>query len=154
MRISVIGAGAASAELEAIAEEVGREIALAGAVLVCGGLGGVMAAAARGAAEAGGLTVGLLPGSDASAANPWIGLPLPTGMGEGRNVLVVRAADAVIAVGGAWGTLSEIAFGKVLGRPTVTLAEPPASGLGLPSAADAAGAVSWALEAARRPRGR
>lgn len=107
--------------LLADAEAVGRGVAAAALVLVTGGLGGVMAAAARGAANAGGLVVGLLPGDAASDANPWVGVALPTGMGQGRNVLVVRGAEAVVAVGGSWGTLAEVALAKRLAKPVVSL---------------------------------
>lgn len=151
-RIAVCGAGEELATLNEMAEEVGREIAAAGGVLVCGGLGGVMAAAARGAALGGGLTIGVLPGRTAAAANPFISLPLPTGMGEGRNVLVVRFADAVIAIGGEWGTLSEIALARKIGIPVVVLAPTLARGLGLDEAATPAEAVRLALAAARSAR--
>jgi uncharacterized protein (TIGR00725 family) len=151
--IAVCGAGREQPALEASAEAVGRLLAEAGAVLVCGGLGGVMAAAARGAAQAGGLTVGVLPGRLATDANPWIALPLPTAMGEGRNVLVVRFADAVIAIGGEWGTLSEIALARKIGRDVVLLdPSPAASHLGLHTARDPEAAVRDALAAARRSR--
>jgi uncharacterized protein (TIGR00725 family) len=96
-------------------------LAEAGAVVVCGGLGGVMEAACRGAAEAGGLTVGLLPGDNRAAANRWVRVAIPTGMGELRNGLVVRAADVVVAVGGEYGTLSEIALALKIGRPVIGL---------------------------------
>jgi uncharacterized protein (TIGR00725 family) len=98
------------------AENVGRLLAERGAVLVCGGLGGVMEAACRGAKEAGGTTIGILPGSDRSAANPYVDIAIPTGLGEARNALVVRSADALIAVGGAYGTLSEIALALKAGK--------------------------------------
>jgi uncharacterized protein (TIGR00725 family) len=88
-------------------------------VLVCGGLGGVMEAACRGAKSRLGTTVGLLPGSDRGAANGWVDVAVATGMGEMRNALVVRSADAVVAVGGGWGTLSEIAFARKTGKPVV-----------------------------------
>lgn len=153
LRISVIGGSRASDEELALAREVGGSIADAGAVLVCGGLGGVMEAAARGCREAGGRTIGILPGSDPAAANRWIEIPLATGLGEARNTLVVRAGEAVISVGGAWGTLSEIAFAGAIGRPVVTLGRPPAAELGLPDASSAAAAVAWALEAAMEARG-
>jgi len=107
--------------LESLAEEVGRRLAEAGAVVVCGGLGGVMAAACRGAAEAGGLTVGLLPGDDRAAANPWVTVPVATGLEELRNGLVVRTADALVAVGGAYGTLSEVALALKAGKTVVGL---------------------------------
>ncbi len=119
LRIGVLGPGTASAQTLAVAEEVGAEIARRGAVLVCGGLDGVMAAAARGANRAGGLTVGILPGIDAQEANEYIDLPIVTGMGEARNVLVVRSSNAVIAIAGSYGTLSEIAFALKLGVPVV-----------------------------------
>ncbi len=120
-RIAVIGAGQCDKETAQIAEEVGRQIAQAGAWLVCGGLGGVMAAASRGAREAGAHTLGLLPSTDVEQANPWIDIPIVTGLGEGRNLLVVRNADAVIAIGGEWGTLSEIALARKIGRPVILL---------------------------------
>jgi uncharacterized protein (TIGR00725 family) len=119
--VGVCGAGVASGELAGVAEEVGRGLADAGAVLVCGGLGGVMQAASRGAREAGGMTVGLLPGSDRSAGNPWLSVAVATGLGEMRNALLVRSVDVVIAIGGEWGTLSEIAFARKLGKPVVAL---------------------------------
>jgi uncharacterized protein (TIGR00725 family) len=107
--------------VEAACEEVGRLLARAGAILVTGGLGGAMEAASRGAAAEGGLTVGLLPGTSRTAANPYLAVAIPTGMGEGRNVLNVRASDAVIAVAGEFGTLSEIAFALKTGVPVVGL---------------------------------
>ncbi|MEA2672497.1 MAG: hypothetical protein QOG45_2717 [Chloroflexota bacterium] len=119
--VAVCGPGQAGAEEERLAEEVGRRLAEAGAVVLCGGLGGVMAAAARGARAAGGLCVGLLPGDDPQDADPEVGLALPTGLGELRNGLLVRACGAVVAIGGAYGTLSEIGFALRLGRPVVGL---------------------------------
>ena len=119
--VSVVGGSAAGPDLCAAAEEVGRALAEGGAVVVTGGRGGVMEAACRGAKAAGGTTVGILPGDDRSAANPWVDVAVPTGMGEGRNVLVVRAADALVAVGGEYGTLSEIALALKLGKPVVGL---------------------------------
>ena len=117
--IAIVGPGSAqAAELEA-AEEAGAAVAEAGAGLVCGGLGGVMEAACRGARSRGGLTLGLLPGSDREAANGWVVVAVPTGLGEARNALVVRAADAVVAIGGGWGTLSEIALALKTGVPVV-----------------------------------
>ena len=151
-RIAVIGAGEADDVARAEARALGAALAAAGAVLVCGGHGGVMECAARGAAEAGGLTVGILPGSDASEANPWIALPLPTGLGEARNALVVRAAEAVIAVGGEWGTLSEIALARKMGIPVATLGPASVAGLGLPELPDPAAAAAWALERASEGR--
>jgi uncharacterized protein (TIGR00725 family) len=119
--IAVVGPGRAQPREAAWAEEVGAAVAHAGAVLVCGGLGGVMEAACRGARSRGGTTVGLLPGIDRSAANGWVLLAVPTGLGDARNALVVRAADAVVAIGGAWGTLSEIALALKAGKPVIGL---------------------------------
>lgn len=119
--IAVVGPGRADPEELTAAEEVGAGIAAAGAVLVCGGLGGVMEAACRGARSRGGTTVGLLPGLDRGDANGWVQVAVPTGLGEGRNALIVRAADAIVAIGGAWGTLSEIALGVRAGLPVVGL---------------------------------
>ena len=117
--IAIAGPGeAAPWELEA-AEEAGAAVAEAGCGIVCGGLGGVMEAACRGARSRGGLTVGLLPGTDRDAANGWVVVALPTGLGEARNALVVRGADAVVAIGGGWGTLSEIALALKAGIPVV-----------------------------------
>ena len=106
MRIGVIGAGASDPQTDCLAEEVGRLLAEAGAVVVCGGRGEVMAAACRGTKAAGGLTVGILPGGEASEANPYVDVPIVTGLGEARNSIIVRTAQAVIAVGGEYGTLS------------------------------------------------
>jgi uncharacterized protein (TIGR00725 family) len=119
--IAVVGAGAGGADAAELAEAeaAGAAIAAAGATLVCGGLGGVMEAACRGARSRGGMTVGLLPGTDREDANGWVLLALPTGLGEARNALVVRAADALVAIGGGWGTLSEIALALKLGVPVL-----------------------------------
>ncbi len=119
VHIGVVGSGEPNGETDALARRVGADIAGAGAVLVCGGLGGVMASACRGATEAGGVTIGLLPGDDRAAANEWVGLPIATGLGEVRNTLVVRASDALVAIGGEYGTLSEVAFALKVGRPVV-----------------------------------
>jgi len=119
--IAVIGGGSSSRRDEDLAESVGRHLGAAGAIVVCGGLGGVMAGACRGAQQAGGLTVGLLPGLARAEANDWLDVALPTGLGEGRNVLVVRAADAGIAIGGEYGTLSEIGLALRAGVPVVGL---------------------------------
>jgi uncharacterized protein (TIGR00725 family) len=119
--IAVVGPGEASPEELHSAEEVGAGLAAAGAVVVSGGLGGVMEAACRGARSRRGRTLGILPGDDRDAANGWVELAVPTGMGELRNGLVVRAADAVVAIGGGHGTLSEIALALKLGRPVVGL---------------------------------
>jgi uncharacterized protein (TIGR00725 family) len=112
--VAVVGPGRATAEQEALAEEVGRMLGERGAVVVCGGLGGVMEAACRGVEAGGGTSVGILPGTDRSAANRHVDVAIATGLGEARNALVARSADVVIAVGGEYGTLSEIAL--ALGR--------------------------------------
>jgi len=147
-RIAVVGGSRATEEEVAAARRLGAELATAGAVVLCGGRGGVMEAVARGAAAAGGWTVGILPGSDEAEANPWIRLPLPTGMGEARNALVVRGAQAVVAVGGGWGTLSEIALARAMGRPVALLGPGPVSDLELPTFDDPTAAAGWAVETA------
>jgi uncharacterized protein (TIGR00725 family) len=117
--IGVVGPEPAPEAVARRAEEVGRLVARAGAILVCGGLGGVMEAAARGAAAEGGTTIGLLPGTSRAAGNPYLSVAIPTGLGEMRNALVVRASDAVVALSGEFGTLSEIAFALKTGVPVV-----------------------------------
>lgn len=119
--IAVIGAREPSPEEAGLAEEVGREIARQGAALICGGLGGTMEAACRGAGSEGGITIGVLPGDDPDAANPHVQIPIATGMGYARNVVVVRSAKAVIAVGGHYGTLSEIAYALAGNTPVIGL---------------------------------
>jgi uncharacterized protein (TIGR00725 family) len=119
--VAVCGPDPASEPLAAQAETVGRALARAGAVVVCGGHGGVMEAAARGAAAEGGIVVGFLPGSDRAAGNPYLTVAIPTGMGEMRNALIVRAADSIVAVGGEFGTLSEIALALKAGKPVIGL---------------------------------
>jgi uncharacterized protein (TIGR00725 family) len=151
LRISVIGAGEASPEECRLAEAVGRVLGEAGAVVITGGLGGVMEAASRGCGQVGGTTVGLLPGRDASDANGWVSLPLATALGESRNSLVVRAGEAVVAIGGSWGTLSEIALARKMGHPVVLLGEPPVD-LPLPRAERPEEAAAWALQQARKRR--
>jgi len=108
--VAVVGASQATEQDARDGEQVGRLLAQAGAIVVCGGRGGVMAAAAKGAAQAGGTVVGMLPGEGRDDANEWVTVSIPTGMGELRNGLIVRAAEVVIAVGGSYGTLSEIAL--------------------------------------------
>jgi uncharacterized protein (TIGR00725 family) len=120
--VAVSGGGEAGQEACRAAEEVGRELARRGAVVVTGGLGGAMAAASRGAKEEQGTTVGILPGDDRAEANPWVDVALATGLGEGRNVVLVRTVDAVVAVAGEFGTLSEIALALRAGTPVVGLA--------------------------------
>ena len=119
--IAVIGGSEPSAEEARIAEEVGRELARQGAILVCGGLGGVMEAACRGAQSEGGVTIGILPGESRQAANPYIQIPIVTGMGYARNVIVVKSAQAVIAIGGSYGTLSEISHALQSGIQVIGL---------------------------------
>lgn len=118
-RIGVVGAGACAGELYQAAYAVGRHIAQRGAILICGGLGGVMEGAAKGAFEHGGLTVGILPGSDADTANPYVKLPIPTGLGHARNILIVQSSQVVVAIDGQMGTLSEIAIALKLGIPVI-----------------------------------
>jgi uncharacterized protein (TIGR00725 family) len=121
MIISVIGDSSCSPEEARLAEVVGELLASKGITLICGGLGGVMEAACRGAKSAGGVTVGILPGQDPRTANPWVDIPIVTGIGEARNVTVAKSAQAIIAVGGRYGTLSEIAFALKSGIPVVGL---------------------------------
>lgn len=144
--ISVIGSGR---DEDPRAEEVGRLLAERGCVLVCGGLGGVMAAAARGAKGAGGTTIGILPGQSRRDANPWIDHVIVTGIGHARNLAVVASGDAVIAVAGEWGTLAEIGLARKLGRPVVVL-EPgwAVAGEGVERAATPSEAVETALRLA------
>lgn len=132
--IAVIGESTFShSDHPAIAEEVGRRLAEAGYGLICGGLGGVMEAACRGARAAGGLTVGVLPGTDPREANPHVTVPLATGSGQMRNVIIVMSSSAVIAVGGGHGTLAEIAHALRLGRPVIGLYTWEASIAGRPA---------------------
>lgn len=119
--LGVIGESDPPPHLLEMAEAVGRCLAEAGAILVCGGLGGVMEAACRGAQASGGTTIGILPGHDRREGNPYLTYAIPTGLGHARNILVVRSADALIAVGGKFGTLAEIAYAKIEGRPVVGL---------------------------------
>jgi uncharacterized protein (TIGR00725 family) len=119
--IGVIGGSEVSPQVTGLAEEVGREIARQGAVLVCGGMSGVMEAACRGAAAGGGLTVGILPGDSRKAANPYVKIPIVTGIGYARNVIVIKSSQAVIAIDGSYGTLSEIAYALQSGIPVIGL---------------------------------
>lgn len=121
MFVAVIGSASCSQAVAVQAEAVGREIARRGAVLVCGGRGGVMEAACRGAKAEGGTTVGILPGADRGEANRYVDIAIATGLGEARNAIVVRTADAVVAVSGGYGTLSEIGLALKMGRPVVGL---------------------------------
>lgn len=129
VRIAVVGERQASPAALRAAEEVGSEIARRGGVLICGGMEGVMEAAARGCTAAGGTVVGVIPTSSATDANPHVTIPIVTGMGEGRNIIIARSAQAVIAIGGSYGTLSEIAFAlrleiAVIGLDTWSLTRP------------------------------
>jgi len=119
--IGVIGAGECDAELGMLAVTVGRCIAEADALLVCGGMGGVMEAACRGAKAAGGMTIGILPGPDRSGANQCVDIAIATGIGEARNLAIIRTSDVLIAVGGSYGTLSEIGFALKMGKKVVGL---------------------------------
>ena len=153
MIISVIGAGQATSEIAILAEEVGRELAKRGVSMVCGGLGGVMEASCRGAKSAGGTTIGILPGNDPGDANQWVDFPICTGLGYGRNVIVVKTGRAVIAVGGAYGTLSEIghALGEgipVIGLRTWSIARNGDDDRSIVRADDPVDAVEKALKAA------
>ncbi len=121
MQIGVIGESHPSSEGRKLAFEVGVEIAKAGAVLICGGLGGVMEEASRGAKSEGGLTIGILPGIDKTNANPYIDIPIVTGLDQARNIIIVRSSQAVIAIEGSYGTLSEIAFCLKLSVPLIGL---------------------------------
>lgn len=147
-RIAVVGGAKASRVEYDLAQDLGKRLATAGAIVVCGGGGGVMKAVAQGASEVGGLVIGILPGSDPKSANRWITIPFATGMGEARNALVVQVAEAVISVGGEWGTLSEIALALKIGLLVGTLGTPPAEGLDLPGLRDPIEAARWALEQA------
>ncbi len=155
LHIGVIGEQDARPEMRKLAEEVGREVARRGGVLVCGGLGGVMEAASRGAAAEGGTVVGILPGTRWEEANPYVTVPVVTGLGEARNVVVVRSSDALVAVGGGYGTLSEIAYALKLGVPVVglytwELSRPGLEGDPILRARDAVQAVEMAWESAQR----
>jgi uncharacterized protein (TIGR00725 family) len=151
-QISVIGKGTPDENRTPLAEEVGRLLAEAGAVVVCGGLKGVMEGAARGASEAGGTVIGIVPSSSQEEANPYCTHVIATGVGYARNLAVVASGDAVIAIGGEWGTLSEIAHARDMGRPVVALRSWQVTGSGemeggpgIQAAADPAEAVRLAL---------
>jgi hypothetical protein len=155
-QIAVIGKGTRDDELLPLAEEVGRRIAEAGAILVCGGMGGVMEAASRGAREAGGDVIGIVPGEDRSDANAYVTHPVATGIGHARNLAVVASGDAVIAIGGEWGTLAEIGFARRLGKRVAALGSWSVSGTGdmeggpgVEVVTDPGAAVKLALQAAR-----
>jgi uncharacterized protein (TIGR00725 family) len=148
MYVAVIGASDASPEQVEHARVAGRRLGELGAIVVTGGRGGVMEAACRGAKEAGGLTVGILPGLDRAEANTFVDVAIPTGLGEMRNALVVRAADALVAIGGAWGTLSEIAFAGLAGKPVFGVGSWELGRGGVAAAATGAEAAERAFQAA------
>ena len=153
--IAVIGGGRCSYEESVLAEVVGRELARRGVVLICGGLGGVMEAACRGAAIESGLTIGILPGIDPASANPYVQIPIATGIGEARNIAVVNSAEAVIAIGGEFGTLTEIAYSlrsgiPVIGLNTWSLSKKGEESTSIIMAEDAVDAVEKAISMARK----
>jgi hypothetical protein len=150
--IGVIGAGVCDEPTAAMAYDIGKGIAERGYVLVCGGLGGVMESACRGASEAGGLTIGVLPGDTVAAANAYVNIPIATGLGIARNVIIVRSSRVLIAVSGGPGTLSEIAFALQLRVPVVSLKSFSISDQVL-QARDAAHALQEAFVIAERPGG-
>jgi uncharacterized protein (TIGR00725 family) len=121
LMIAVVGAGKCSKKLRDTAAVVGKYVAEQGGILVCGGMGGIMEGAARGAKEAGGITIGILPTGDKADANEYIDYAIPTGFGEARNIIVVRTADAVVAFPGKYGTLSEMAFALHAGKPVIAI---------------------------------
>ena len=155
IKIGVLGPGTCTAEERKLGYQVGAEIAKCGAVLICGGMGGMMEAAAEGARNSDGLTVGILPDDNDTAANPHIDITIPTGLGAFRNMLIVRACDAVIAIRGGYGTLTEVAFALRLGVPVIGLftwqvGQGGKIDPGIHVASDAGSAVQAAFEAAGR----
>ncbi len=155
MFIAVIGGSQCSPEEEKLAEAVGQELARRGAILICGGLSGVMEAACKGASSEGGITVGILPGDDRSKANPYVSIPVVTGMGYARNVIVVKSAQSVVAIGGSYGTLSEIAYAlqndiPVIGLNTWSLSIKEQVNNSIIPAKDAQDAVERAIDIARK----
>jgi uncharacterized protein (TIGR00725 family) len=153
VQVSVIGASEGEPEIHEAAEEVGRRLAEAGAVLVCGGMTGVMDAASRGASAAGGTVIGIVPSTHTGDANPHVTHSIATGIGHARNLAVVASGDVVIAVGGEWGTLSEIAYARKLEKPVVALQSWPlrnraGTDLGIAEAETAEEAVKAAMSSA------
>jgi uncharacterized protein (TIGR00725 family) len=153
-QIAVIGKGTPDEQLAPLAEEVGRRLAQAGAIVVCGGMGGVMEAASRGAREAAGDVIGIVPGEEPSDANPYVTHAVATGIGHARNLAVVASGDAVIAIGGEWGTLAEIGFARRLGKRVAALRSWTVTGTGamegapgVEAVSDPAAAVELSLEA-------
>lgn len=151
-RIGVIGSGSAEGEVLAAARGVGRALAKARALVVCGGLGGVMEAAAEGAAAEGGAVIGFLPGENPRAAAPAVTVPLPTGFGQGRNVLIVRASEAVVAVGGEWGTRAEASLCLKLGVPLIGVMDTIGDVFPIERFRDPDAGVARALELAQQHR--
>ncbi|TET77506.1 MAG: TIGR00725 family protein [Candidatus Cloacimonadota bacterium] len=151
--IGVIGSSTCSSSVSEVAYIVGKEIARKNAILICGGRGGVMEAACKGAKEEKGITIGVLPGNDKESANPYIDIPIVTGMGEARNVIIARSSDAVIAIAGKYGTLSEIAFALRFDVPVVGIAT---WNINIPilKAKNPKQAVGMALSAIRKTRGK
>ncbi|RJQ32152.1 MAG: TIGR00725 family protein [Actinobacteria bacterium] len=152
--IGVIGAGVAGKTTEQLAYEVGKAVAKAGAVLVCGGLGGVMHEAAHGANQMGGTVIGLLPSSSRVGSSDYLSYSIPTGLGEGRNVLIARSCDALIAIDGEYGTLSEIALALKIGKPVIglntwTLSKKGKEVEAITLATDPLEAVNLAIQAAK-----
>jgi uncharacterized protein (TIGR00725 family) len=152
--IAVIGGGQCSTEEALLAEAVGREIARRGAIVVCGGLGGVMEAACRGAAIESGITIGILPGDDPAMANPYVNIPIASGVGFARNIAVVKSAQAVIAIDGDYGTLTEIAFAlksgiSVIGLKTWSMSRNGQEDKSIIKADDAVDAVEKAISLAK-----
>lgn len=150
--IGIIGEGVCDKRIGEIAYRAGAAIAKSGATLVCGGMGGVMQFACKGAKDSGGVTIGILPMDDRTGANPYLDYSIPTGMGEARNVVVVRASDAIIAIGGSYGTLSEIAFTLKFGKPIIgigtwELKDSQGEKVPIKIAGDPETAVSTALDA-------
>ena len=157
LRIGVMGAGSCDTDTARLAREVGREIGRTGAILICGGRGGVMEECARGAKEAGGLTVGILPGSNPEDANDWIDLPIATDLGNARNVINVLTSDVIIAIRGGSGTLSEIALALKVGTPVIGLETwelTPPPGQSIPSVCRVDTPASAVATAARIARDR
>jgi len=143
--VAVVGGSSCTAAEAQLAEALGRRLAEAGAIVVCGGLTGVMEAVAKGVRAAGGTTIGILPGNDRHDANPFIDIPLATGMGEMRNAVIVRAAGAVVAVGGGHGTLSEVALALRIGTPVAGLQDRFVGVVDMPRLETPAAAAQWAM---------
>ena len=148
--IAVIGGSTCTPTETDLAEQTGRLLAQRGAIVLCGGLGGVMEAVAKGVKANGGTTVGILPGADPTTANSYIDIPLATGLGEMRNLLIVRMAQALVAIGGGVGTLSEIALAQRTEKPIIGLHDSFRNAIDMPRATSPDEAVSWAIERAQR----